>query len=644
MPRLIKPLSILCIILFLLSLSHYLFTSSIATSLTSQWRNVPTTTPTSFSADSLKNTKAERPKSPGGWSSDTYTHSGLTIDHKGLIHWKEHEHNYESHPIGLLIERGKELARLQKDKIDRIRNLKDSYGDYQEAFGMNPPRGFDVWYTFTQSFKLNTTPVPSLIPLAHNPILSFLSLPVNVLRERIEEVRLEDKIYTITFVPPGEGDKGTACDANQKWVAADMTSRGKGRVVVHGQAAWDHRCNNTLSLILPILPLLPKELFTMKPPLVIPFSIDDGPRGMVHNSFREKAESLAKRGKAWPKAQLDKAEQSMKWTFGWAWTCPEGSPLKSQTTDVVLNDLPEPEYLTGGEVRKSFIADFDKSADCCSNPELMNYYRAAVDLVPVISTCKTKWHSDILGIPTDDMFEESEHKKWEDKTIAKVFWRGSATGMDHSRQTPWRQSQRERLHFFSHNVSSSNEMTSVILPNNELEEYRKEELDNWLDIGLSGVPLQCHEEDGSCEDMRREIEFMGRVKKEDSLKYKYVMDVDGNGWSGRFRRLLSDDNVVFKSTLFIEWYNEMLIPWYHYVPIKLDYSDIHDIMAFFVGSPDGTVKGHDELAREIAKNAIEFVDTKWRLQDMQSFMFLLLLEYWRLMSDDRQAASFEIQS
>lgn len=41
-----------------------------------------------------------------------------------------------------------------------------------------------------------------------------------------------------------------------------------------------------------------------------------------------------------------------------------------------------------------------------------------------------------------------------------------------------------------------------------------------------------------------------------------------------------------------------LAPWYHYIPLKPDYSDLYDIMAFFVGPVDETgnidsTKGHD---------------------------------------------------
>lgn len=45
------------------------------------------------------------------------------------------------------------------------------------------------------------------------------------------------------------------------------------------------------------------------------------------------------------------------------------------------------------------------------------------------------------------------------------------------------------------------------------------------------------------------------------LQYKYVMDVDGNGWSGRFHRLMSMKACVLKSTLFPEWYGDRIQPW-----------------------------------------------------------------------------------
>ena len=49
-------------------------------------------------------------------------------------------------------------------------------------------------------------------------------------------------------------------------------------------------------------------------------------------------------------------------------------------------------------------------------------------------------------------------------------------------------------------------------------------------------------------------------------------------------------------------------------------------MSFFIGSPEGRSPGHDELAKEIAENARTFALEFWRWEDMQAYMFRLLLE------------------
>jgi len=67
--------------------------------------------------------------------------------------------------------------------------------------------------------------------------------------------------------------------------------------------------------------------------------------------------------------------------------------------------------------------------------------------------------------------------------------------------------------------------------------------------------------------MEDEIEWLERVSPEDAAKFKCTflshiselmlisdaLDVDGNGWSSRFHRLLMSGSVVLKSTIYSEW-------------------------------------------------------------------------------------------
>lgn len=121
-----------------------------------------------------------------------------------------------------------------------------------------------------------------------------------------------------------------------------------------------------------------------------------------------------------------------------------------------------------------------------------------------------------------------------------------------------------------------------------------------------------------------------------------MVDIDGNGWSQRYARLLSTGSVVFKSTVFPEWNTNWLIPYYHYVvcynrpvtilvahlhntqPLKVDYTDLFDTMAFFAGWPDST-PGHDDLAEKIGANAVRFVREHWRWEDMQAYVSCLMV-------------------
>jgi hypothetical protein len=39
---------------------------------------------------------------------------------------------------------------------------------------------------------------------------------------------------------------------------------------------------------------------------------------------------------------------------------------------------------------------------------------------------------------------------------------------------------------------------------------------------------------------------------QEALTYKYVVDVDGNAWSARFKRLLTSGSLIFKATIMRE--------------------------------------------------------------------------------------------
>ena len=95
-----------------------------------------------------------------------------------------------------------------------------------------------------------------------------------------------------------------------------------------------------------------------------------------------------------------------------------------------------------------------------------------------------------------------------------------------------------------------------------------------------------------------------------------AFSLDGNGWSGRFHRLMMSNSAILKSTMMPEWYQSRIMPWVHFIPVKVDYTDLYDILAFFIGGPDGE-NGHGHLGRKIGLQGQEWAKHHWRVEDMQ---------------------------
>jgi len=158
-----------------------------------------------------------------------------------------------------------------------------------------------------------------------------------------------------------------------------------------------------------------------------------------------------------------------------------------------------------------------------------------------------------------------------------------------------------------------------------------------LDLSFTKEPIQC--EPGICARLRSKFDFGGYVSQDEANQHKYLLDIDGNAWSARFKRLMSTNSCVLKSTMFPEWYADRIQPWLHYVPVKVDLSDLYDILTFFRGEDDWS-NNNDALGASIAKAGKEWSRAFYRKEDMTAYMFRLYLEYARLMSPERESLSF----
>ncbi|KAF7307673.1 CAP10 domain-containing protein [Mycena kentingensis (nom. inval.)] len=232
----------------------------------------------------------------------------------------------------------------------------------------------------------------------------------------------------------------------------------------------------------------------------------------------------------------------------------------------------------------------------------------ATDLLPVLSMTKiAPCFSDIL-VPSEFYYSDCgwspkysypDNVNWTNK-IPQLYWRGMTSGGwiwdDNYRAFP-----RFRL------IDIGKTMRGQTL----------------LDVAISGFHGDlCSER---CDGKKIEKEYGVTHKsapREEGYKYKYVVDLDGNSFSGRYLGLLKSGSLVFKSTVFAEFFNDWIRPYEHYIPVLPDLSDLLDKVEW--------ARAHDAEARRIQQTGELF--TKRIMTDQQNdcYFSLVLLEWARL--------------
>ncbi|KAJ7212242.1 glycosyl transferase family 90-domain-containing protein [Mycena pura] len=115
-----------------------------------------------------------------------------------------------------------------------------------------------------------------------------------------------------------------------------------------------------------------------------------------------------------------------------------------------------------------------------------------------------------------------------------------------------------------------------------------------------------------------------QAPKEDIYQYKYLLDLDGNTFSGRYLGLLRSGSLVFKSTAFDEYFNDWLLPYEHYIPVLPDLSDLVEKVRWAMDN--------ENEARRIQVTGKLFADKVMTDVQNDCYFALVLLEWSRLQS------------
>ncbi|KAH8929199.1 glycosyltransferase family 90 protein [Atractiella rhizophila] len=330
----------------------------------------------------------------------------------------------------------------------------------------------------------------------------------------------------------------------------------------------------------------------------------------------------------------------------------------------------------------TFSRDADTTLDLCTRPSLHTLHstffsdqRSIDELYPLFSPSKPAGFGDILipsnhhWSPSTDVTYDAEVKQGRTKESSDpewglksntIFWRGKVTRGANTPPGHMASFQKQRLVKMSNDnreddrvVVALNLSTSALISTTSTVAEVNE--------AIMDVALACDPSLGECAQLSKmgyRVEAPGPINA--AWNHKFVLDVDEIGFSPRFFAFMESRSAVVKSSMQKEFWNSWIMPWYHYIPLSSAYSELHNIHAFFFGfpasildnnnhtisvltppdpviitRPDGTPFHPELAAQDIAEAGRDWVQNHVRRIDMQIYVYRLMLEWARLVSDDR---------
>ncbi|KAF3480554.1 uncharacterized protein GIQ15_05901 [Arthroderma uncinatum] len=493
--------------------------------------------------------------------------------------------------------------------------------EYERRYGRRPPPGFDVWYkAATQGKFVLVDEFDSLM----EGLKPFWGVPPEVLRARVASATnaagsrlIRYTVKNRSFIVENDGEATWITDQVRFWFTDD-----------------------TLSTL---------------PDMMFAFNILDEPRVVAPYDELVEALEVASKGGARDSTEgkdsvtntieFEKANAYELWDSTTA-SCDPNSAARRAPTRFKLSHK---------GLGSSFVSNMTIAQDVCSMPDLQVQHgffiapetsSVAHSLVPIFSQARPSTFQDILtpSVYYDARLDLNEYQEghdmdWDDKENV-VYWAGSSTG-GHTNIRNWKTFHRQRLVLATNNNATRiGLMKKVPKPSPKdgkatstwrTYSSKMQEVASFFKIRISAV-IQCEQE--ACREQRAAFR-PGEQPQEDyraTYQARYNLDLDGNGFSGRYLRGLLSKSAMMKQTIFKEWLDNWLTPWVHYIPVSMDLTEFPELVRFFTAEPEG-----QELGKKIAETSREWAREAIRMEDLRLAFWRIMLEYARVMSDDRDS-------
>ncbi|KXS94982.1 hypothetical protein AC578_9482 [Pseudocercospora eumusae] len=579
--------------------------------------------------------------------------------------WVTHKDAVNFHPIDMLIYEAQSQHQAYLNQSTLSTNLPQAIHNYQVRYHRQPPPGFDAWYEYAIN---RSSAVIDDFDSIHRDLLPFYALTPEEIRERT---------WAMISLPWNDA-AGIMVRNHQVTVAPN----------VPGTHQW--MLDGLIEMI--------KKFAEHLPDMDLAFNLNDECRVSVPHehieAMRREGESFALRPKPQRTYTSDRAQQwkpipdqlpddperaspltHLSWQkifhrFGNN-ACPANSPARKYRkwdTSSLCTSCTYPHSLG------AFLANWTLAADVCHQPDLADLhglylspaaFKGSHRLYPIFSQSKAGGFNDILYPSAWNYMDKAKYAPNEEhpdldfsEKQSKLFWRGATSeGVSHGNVDQWRGMTRQRFIHLANDINGTNPDMPLLLPSEKIPgmlEYKyfpTSTLTTLLatDVHIVDGIARCFGRD--CEDQAREFApLVPPSDFQDHWKYKYLLDLDGAGFSGRFLPFLQSKSLPFKAALFREWWDDRVTPWAHFVPLDLRGHGFWATLAYFAGI-DATNASGKELkvparqkeAERIATQGKKWAETVLRKEDMEIYFFRLLLEWARLTDDKRNVLGFALE-
>ena len=496
---------------------------------------------------------------------------------------------HTEHPIPRLVRHYTEKFEAMLSR--QSRTLESAIEEYRRRYHRKPPQGFDKWFAYARA---RNSPIIDDFDLISESLEPFWSFSGSHLRQNMMSSLQNNSELCIfgiksgEFIPQGPG-----------WIAQQLV----------------------LSLGINAI----KEL----PDVTMIFNLLDEPRVLLTGDHVDRP------------GFVDFVDASRKHA-DWNRTT---QPCRAGTISSSRGDVPPTDIETFG---LPFVTDISDARNICTHPDYASQHGIFLSpsnlfythsAVPIFTQAKPNIFADII-FPSYNYaakYDKSDYRDdqdplWEEKRN-RLSWAGSTTGGQGTSDT-WKQSHRQRFITFTSQLEN---LTTNFLSEVQPGVWRTVQSDDiygqLYDAKFTAI-IQCEPE--VCNQQQEFFQPGAHQNHSELWHSRFLYDIDGNSFSGRFYSLLLSRSVVLKQTLFQEWHDERLYPWVHYIPVSMGMEELPEIMRYLA-----LTKAGEPIAKDIANEGREWASRSLRKEDFGVYLYRLILEYARLISETREAGKYD---